>query len=163
LAGPILVALALGISACTVRPLYSTTAAGTPLQAELAAISILPAGDRLTQIVRNELTLAFGGGTAFPLYEMSVVASGGGGTGLNVTAPGNVASTVVAVTVRFTLIEIATGDVVEVGTVTAETRFERSNQAFTNLRAREDAQQRAAIAAADMVRLEVSAALAARP
>ncbi len=55
LAGPTLLALAVTLSACTVKPLYSTTASGTPLQAELASVSVLPVDDHLSQIARNEL------------------------------------------------------------------------------------------------------------
>ncbi len=164
LVGPILLALAVGLSACTIQPLYSTTAAGTSLQSELAQISVLPVDDRLSQIVRNELTFDFSNGAAVanPAYEMSVVATAGGG-GLNVTAPGNTASSIVRVTVRYTLMEIATGTVIKSGSASAETRYQQSNSAFANLQAREDAQQRAAIAASDLVRLQISGALATRP
>jgi LPS-assembly lipoprotein len=164
LTGPILLALAVMLSACTIRPLYSTTASGSSLQAELASISVLPVDDRLSQIVRNELVADFNNGAApaNPAYEMSLVATAGGG-GLNIIAPNNTASTIVRVTVRYTLIEIATGTVIKSGSALADTRYQQSNSAFANLRAREDAQQRAAIAAADQVRLEVSAALATQP
>ncbi len=161
LAGPALIALVVTLSACTVRPLYSTTASGAPLQAELASISVLPVDDRLSQIARNELVFAFGNGAtpANPAYELSIVASAGGG-GLNITAPGNEASTIVSVSIRYTLMDIATGEVIRSGSASAETRYQASNSAFANVRAREDAQERATIAAADTVRLQISAALA---
>ena len=164
LAGPVLLAIGLGLSACTITPLYSAAPSGSTLQAELAAVSVLPVGDRMSQVVRNELIFVFTGGglPAPPIYELSIVAVAGGG-GLNITAPGNVASTIVSVTVRYSLVEIAKAGVVESGVVRAETRFQQSNQAFANLRARSDAEERAAIAAADLVRLEVSSALAVRP
>ena len=160
LAGPIVLALAAGLSACTVQPLYSTTVSGAALTTELAAISILPASDRLTQIVRNELLFAFASG-ATPRYELSLSADASGG-GVNVTAPGNIASSIVQVTVRYTLLDIASGEVIESGSSMAETRYQLSNQAFANLRSKEDAEQRAAIAAAEMVRLEIASALAVR-
>lgn len=161
LAGPALLILAVTLSACTVRPLYSTTASGAPLQVELASISVLPVDDRLSQIARNELVFAFGNGAspANPAYELSLVANAAGG-GLNITAPGNEASTIVRVTIRYTLMDIATGEVIRNGTASAETRYQRSNSAFANERARQDAEERAAIAAADTVRLQISAALA---
>ncbi len=164
LAGPALLAMGLGLSACTVTPLYSTTPSGSTLQAELAAISVLPVSDRVSQIVRNELVFVFTGGglPAEPIYELSLAASAGGG-GLSIVAPGNVASTIVRVTVRYTLVELATGSAIHTGTVSAETRFQQSNQAFANLRARSEAEERAAVAAADLARVEISSALAVRP
>lgn len=158
---PALMAVGFALSACTIQPLYSAAPQGVPLQQELAAISILPVNDRTAQIVRNELLFAFtgGGASAAPRYELSISASTGGG-GLNITAPGNVASTVVAVTVRYSLVDIATGAVIENGSASAETRFQQSNQAFANVRARTDAEDRAATAAADQVRVRISAALA---
>ncbi len=90
---------------------------------------------------------------------MSLVANAGGGN-LNITAPGNEASTIVSVTIRYTLMDIASGHVVRSGSASAETRYQQSNSAFANVRARENAQERAAIAAADTVRLQISAALA---
>lgn len=149
------------LSACTVQPLYGPTASGTELNSELAAISVLPADDRLSQIARNELMFAFNGGRdpAFPVYVLSVTASSEG-SGLNITAPGNIASSIVRVTLRYTLLDAATGDVIDNGAVTAETRYQRSNQAFANLRSREDAEERAAIAAAEMARLRIASAIA---
>jgi LPS-assembly lipoprotein len=158
---PALLAAGLGLSACTITPLYSTAPMGSPLQQELAAISILPVTDRTSQIVRNELSFLFTGGgeAAEPKYELSVRGTTGGG-GLNITAPGNVASSIVTVTVRYTLINLDTGEVIKNGTASAETRYQVSNQAFANLRAREDAEEKAAIAAAETVRVQISAALA---
>jgi len=161
LLGPAVLAAGLSLSACTITPLYSPTTSGAPLQSELAAISIPPVTDRTSQIVRNELLFAFtgGGDAAAPRYELSLRASAGGG-GLNITAPGNVASSIVRVTVNYTLIDIATGAVIADSSASAETRYEVSNQAFANLRAETNAEERAAIAAAETVRLQISAALA---
>lgn len=161
LVGPLLLTAGLALSACTVTPLYSAAPSGVPLQSELAAVSIPPVTDRTSQIVRNELLFAFtgGGAAAPPRYELSIRASAGGG-GLNITAPGNVASSIVTVTVRYTLIDIATGDVIENSSARGETRYQVSNQAFANLRAKANAEERAAIAAAETVRLQISLALA---
>jgi len=150
----------IGLSACTVTPLYSAAPDGTTMQAELAAISVLPAANRLTQIVRNELVFAFGGGAEpeAPIYELSLSASSGSGPDVPGT---NVPLTRLAVTVRYTLIELGSGAVIASGTASVETSFQLSNQGFANLRAREDAEARAAVAAADRVRLAIISALAA--
>jgi hypothetical protein len=68
----------------------------------------------------------------------------------------------VTVTVRYTLREIESGEVVANGSTSATTNYQTSNQAFANLRAREDAEARAASAAAETVRVEVAGVLAAR-
>lgn len=163
LLAPAVITLALGLSACTVTPLYSSAPAGTTLQAELAAISVLPASDRLTQIARRELNFAFTGGNepVAPLYELSLQADVGGG-GLNPTAPGNVGTTALSVSLRFTLVEIATGQVIETGRPRAYTRYQGTNQASADMLARRDAEERATIEAAEMVRLQIASALAVR-
>jgi LPS-assembly lipoprotein len=156
-----LMAAMFALSACTVTPLYSAGGVPGVLQAELASISILPVSDRLPQIVRNDLIFAFGSNSspANPKYEMSISAGTGGAP--NVPTPA-ITLVRVTVTVRYTLREIASGDVVASGSTSATTNYQTSNQAFANLRAREDAEARAASAAADTVRVEVAAALAAR-
>jgi LPS-assembly lipoprotein len=69
----------------------------------------------------------------------------------------------VTVIVRYTLVEIAGGATVDGGTVSVETRYIRSNSAFANVRAEQDAEQRAAVEAARQLALDIAAALAARP
>jgi LPS-assembly lipoprotein len=155
-------AAAVGLSSCTVTPLYSAAPDGTPGQAGFAAISVLPANDRLTQIVRNELIFAFGGGDqpAAPTYELSISAISSGGSAL----PGDGATLGrLSVTVQYALIEIASGASIASGTASADTSYRISNQAFATLRAIEDAESRAARAAADSARLEIAAALALWP
>ena len=150
-----------GLAACTVTPLYSAGPEGASVRTELAAIAVLPAGDRLTQIVRNELVFVFGTDQTprDSIYELSLSASSGEGP--NVPAA-NVALVRLSVTVRYALIEVESGDVVTSGTASADTSYHLSNQGFANLRAREDAEARAARAAADKIRLEVATALVLR-
>ena len=95
------------LPACTVTPLYSTADNGNAVQAELAAISILPATDRLTQIARNELVFAFGSGQGVPArYELSLQAASGSGPDV----PGaNIPLTRLTVTIRYSLVELEVG------------------------------------------------------
>ena len=55
------IGMALGLSACEVRPLYGPTTMGVPLADELKAIEIPPIPDRIGHYVRNELIFAFNG------------------------------------------------------------------------------------------------------
>jgi LPS-assembly lipoprotein len=152
-------AAAVGLAACTVTPLYSEASDGTPIAAELAAASVLPAEERLTQIVRNELIFAFGNQAAAPRYELSLSARSSGGPAI----PGDDATLGrVSVTVDYALIEIASGAGVASGSASAATSYRISNQAFATLRAMEDAETRAARAAAESIRVEIAAALALR-
>lgn len=152
---------ALVLAGCTVQPLYGGVA-GESLRAELSAISILPVDDRIGQIVRNELLFALtGGGTpSAPRYELTLAVSAGGGS-FDVTADANARSTGVSVTAVYLLAEIGTGAVIAQGTARAETHYTISNQEFANVRAEDDARQRAAEAVAEDVRLAILAALAA--
>lgn len=155
-------AAVLALSGCTAAPLYGEGPATAGVRADLAAISVLPATDRVGQLIRNELIFAFTGGSlpATPIYELSlgVTASGGG---LNLTGGAQLAAGV-TVTVRYTLVEIAGGTTVDSGTVSVQTRYTRSNSAFANVRAEQDAEQRAAVEAARQLALDIAAALAAR-
>ena len=67
------------VSACTVRPLYSsaplTVGSQVGAAAELASISIKPVGTRYGQQVRNNLIFAFGQGSgepASPAYRLDL-------------------------------------------------------------------------------------------
>lgn len=67
------VGLGLGLSACQVRPLYSsTTASGQMLATELSSVEIAPADNRIEQEIRNKLIFAFTGGglPEAPAYKL---------------------------------------------------------------------------------------------
>ena len=156
-------AAAMALSGCTATPLYSGGPAAAGVRADLAAISVLPAADRVGQLVRNELVFAFTGGSlpATPIYELSLaVTASGGDPNL---AGATQLSAGVTLTVRYTLVEIASGAAIDGGTVSVETRYTRSNSAFANVRAERDAEERAAVEAARQLALDIAAALAARP
>lgn len=154
---------ALALAGCSVQPLYATGPAGTTLQAELAAISIVPVDDRVGQIIRNELIFDFtgGGAPAAPRYELTIATTVGRGA-FDVIAPRDERMTSVAVTATYVLADIGTGAVITQGTARSETRFALSNQEFANVRAEEEARERAALEVAEEIRLGVAGALAAR-
>jgi LPS-assembly lipoprotein len=162
LAAPLALAAGLGLSACTVQPLYGDRADGATLRMALAAINVAPAEDRVEQIIRNELMFQLTGGAnpdPVPTYEVSFTTSNDN-DGLNVAAPGNERTSLVGLATTYTLVVIATGEVVTSGVVRTETRYTRSNQAFADLRSREGAVERAAVEAAELMALRLRAALA---
>ena len=64
--------------------------------------------------------------------------------------------------VRFTLTDLASGEVVHGGNAVARASFDRSEQIFANERARLDAQNRAARVVANSIRLRVAGFLASQ-
>lgn len=153
--------LAVLASACTVRPVYMQTPPGSPAMADLSAISVNDAIDRVGQEVRNNLVFAFTGGKppAPPRYDLAIFVSTSEarlGFEKDETAP----AYQVTVSVRFELKEIASNRVILRSTSTGVASYDRSNQNFANVRARIDAENRAAQAVADQLQLRLSIALA---
>lgn len=149
------------LAGCTVQPLYGTKPEQGAVGSQLAAVTVAPVDDRIGQVLRNNLVFAFTGGAAAgdPLYELrftTLVSE----ASLGVDPAGTAPSYAVRVLARFQLVELATGEVVSSGQALGVADYDRSNQAFATLRARQDAEDRAAISAADQIRLSVSVALA---
>ena len=154
----------LGLSACQVRPLYSTnTIAGQSLAAELSSISIVSAHDRIEQEIRNHLIFAFNGGgeAAAPLYRLAMKVSNSvgnlnieSGTGLSTTSR-------VQLRVTYSLVRLADGKEVTTGSSFFTASFAKSNQRFANERALLDAENRAAEQVANDIQLRLSAFFAA--
>ena len=158
------VGLGLALSACQVRPLYSTnTTTGQTLAAELSTIEIAPAKDRLEQEIRNHLIFAFtgGGSPSSPVYRLVMDVENNtddldieSGTGLAKT-------TRVRLTVTYKLIRLSDNGVATTGSSFFTASFARSSQLFANDRAELDAQNRAAEQVANDIQLRLSAYLAA--
>ncbi|RWM06338.1 MAG: hypothetical protein E5X80_20450 [Mesorhizobium sp.] len=165
----LLASLAL-VSACTVRPLYSsaplTTGSQVGAAAELASISIKPVGTRYAQQVRNNLIFAFGQGSgepASPAYTLDL-----GVTELVESAAIVQVQTeedeptagTVTLTANYVLRDAATGTVVAVGKRSIPSSFDRPRQEFAAYRAQIDAENRAARELADLLRLAIAQDLA---
>ncbi|MDX8518978.1 LPS assembly lipoprotein LptE [Mesorhizobium dulcispinae] len=157
------------VSACTVRPLYSsaplTVGSTVGAAAELASISIKPVGTRYGQQVRNNLIFAFSQGSgepASPAYTLDL-----GVTELIESAAIVQVQTeedeptagTVTLTANYVLRD-ATGAVVAVGKRSIPSSFDRPRQEFAAYRAQIDAENRAARELADLLRLAVAQDLA---
>jgi LPS-assembly lipoprotein len=158
-------ALAL-VSACTVRPLYSSQplSPGSALSAsaELASISIKPVKTRYAQQVRNNLIFAFGQGSgepASPAYTLDL-----GVTELVESAAIVQVQTqedeptagTVTLTANYVLRDTATNTVIAVGKRSIPSSFDRPRQEFAAYRAQIDAENRAARELADLLRLSIA-------
>ncbi|NUS18834.1 MAG: hypothetical protein HOQ25_03470 [Mesorhizobium sp.] len=164
----VVAALAL-VSACTVRPLYSSQplSLGSQLSpsAELASIAIKPVSTRYAQQVRNNLIFAFGQGSgepASPAYTLDL-----GVTELVESAAIVQVQTeedeptagTVTLTANYVLRD-TTGAVVAVGKRSIPSSFDRPLQEYGAYRAQIDAENRAARELADMLRLAIAQDLA---
>ena len=156
--------LGLSLSACQVRPLYSTTAtSGQSLATELSTISIARANTRVEQEVRNHLIFAFNGGAdpVTPDYELKIKLKDSlsnlaieSGTGLSQT-------TRVKLEVDYQLIRLSDKAITTKGTSFFTAEYARSSQRFANERAQIDAENRAAEQVANDIHLRLSAFFAA--
>jgi LPS-assembly lipoprotein len=128
----------------------------------LRAITIDPVDTRVGQQVRNKLIFAFTGGgePADPQYRMRLRVTSSE-TALGITREGSAPVYSVTVTVSYTVYRIGTTDIVLRETARGTASYDRSNQNYANIRAKLDAEDRAAEQAADEVRLRVAASTAA--
>jgi LPS-assembly lipoprotein len=157
-----MVAAALVLSACTVQPLYGPTPAGGTVSTALSQVSIDQVSDRVSQQVRNKLIfdLTGGAGAGEPVYRMALtVTSSEAELGITREESAPVYSVTVAAT--YELSRIATGEIVQRATSRGTASYDRNNQVFSNVRAKIDAEDRAAAIVADDIRIRL-AALAAK-
>jgi LPS-assembly lipoprotein len=161
-----LVALVAPVSACTVRPLYSSAplSAGSQVgaAAELASISVKPVRTRYAQQVRNNLIFALGQGAgepASPVYTLDL-----GVTELVESAALVQVQTdedeptagTVTLTANYVLTDAKTGAVIATGKRSIPSSFDRPLQEYASYRAQIDAENRAARELADLVRLSIA-------
>jgi LPS-assembly lipoprotein len=162
------VAASVLLSACSFSPVFGPSPTGRDVAADLSAITISlppkpiddPIPARVGQKVRNDLIFAFTGGnnaapSRYGLKLDTVVTQ----TLLGVTRIETAPSYSVHVAVSYELTELTGGRVVARGVATGVAAYDSFNQAFANLRARQDAEDRGASAAADEIRIRLAAAL----
>ena len=127
------------------RPMYSTTSSGVPLQQRMAQLEFAAIPGRVGQRIRNELIFgATGGGDAQPPTHRVDIAIRESVTSTLVRSDGESLSQVYNLEASFKLIRLADKKVVFEGKSHGRAAFERSLSIFANVRAREDAENRAA-------------------
>jgi len=141
------------------RPLYGTSASGVGLEQRLARVDFAPIPGRVGQRIRNELIFQHTGGGAAspetPAYRLEVVLKESL-TSVLVKTDGDALSQIYALEASFRLIEIGSKQVVFQGTSTARGGFERFQSVYSNVRAREDAENRVAKTIAEDVKTRVA-------
>jgi LPS-assembly lipoprotein len=154
--------LGLTLSACGsdgFRPLYGTTASGVGLEEKMAQVRIAPIPSRVGQRIRNELIFqSTGGGTPpTPLYTLEIAITESV-TSTLVQSTGESLSQIYNLNASFRLVSIKDKQVLFQGTSQGRAGFERFTSIYSNVRAREDAENRAAKTVAE----EIKGRLAAR-
>ena len=162
----LLLAVAPALSACGnggSRPLYAETPSGAGLQERLKELDVAPIPGRVGQRIRNDLIFQAGGGGELlpPTHRLEITITESILTTL-VQKDGTSSGQVYAVQASFKLVNIKTKKVVSQGTSHGRAAFERytnTTQAqftYSNVRAREDAENRVARVIADDLKTRVA-------
>jgi len=155
----VLVAVAGTLSSCQVRPLYAES---TGVKTKLASVGFADVGSRVGLEVRNRLIFIAGGGTGEavnPKYMVSLSVSSALQGVIYLPSSDTSAAGRTTVTVSYVLKTAADGKVIKAGSRAATALVDLPPQEFTKLRAERDAEDRAAHEAAELVGMDIAAAL----
>ncbi|MBX9591753.1 MAG: hypothetical protein K2X43_20875 [Hyphomonadaceae bacterium] len=160
---PLLLVAAVALSACGdsgFRPLYAPTASGGHVGERLKQVDFSPIPGRVGQRIRNEMIFqTTGGGNPLPPTHRLEVVLKENLTSTLVNVQGEAAGQVYAVEASFRLIDAKDKKVVFQGTSHARAGFERFESIYSNVRAREDAENRVARTIADDLKTRLAAYL----
>jgi len=146
------------------RPLYGSLGSDVKTQDKLAQTQLSTIPGRTGQRIRNELTFKFYGGEApqTPRYRLEVAVKESVTTTL-VTLDGTSGGQIYQIDAKFQLLDIAEKKVLLEGFAQTRATSERFTNVFSNVRAGEDAQERASKAMATELKARIAAFLGANP
>lgn len=162
IAAAALLLMSAAVSACTVQPLYGPTPSGAAVPDILARIAIDPVDTRVAQLVRNKLIFYLAGGAgepSNPTYNMHLTVTAQE-VALGITREESAPVYSITVAATYEITRVDTGEIVLRATSRGTASYDRVNQVFANVRAARDAQEKAATAAADDIRIRLAAATA---
>lgn len=140
------------------RPLYGATPSGAGLQERLAQVDIAPIPGRVGQVIRNEMIFqSTGGGQPLPPSHRLEVTLNETILSTLVKVDGDALGSIYHATASFKLINIKDKKVVLEGTSHARAGFERFTSIYSNVRARDDAENRAARTIAEDLKSRLAA------
>ncbi|HRY07081.1 MAG TPA: LPS assembly lipoprotein LptE [Hyphomicrobiaceae bacterium] len=154
--------LAAGCGETGFRPLYGTASiGGADASEKLAQVEIAPIPGRVGQQIRNEVIFQTTGGgyAAPPAYRLEIVIRESINSTL-VKRSGDASGSVYNLDADFRLVRISDKQVVMQGKSVSRAAFERFTSVFANVRARRDAENRAAGTIAQDVKTRIAAYLA---
>ena len=157
-----LCALGAALAGCGFLPLYGgTTAGGGKLAEVMAAVEVDPIPGRVGQRVRNELIFAnTGGNYAAPQkYRLDIVVKESV-TDQLVQITGDATGQVFELNATYKLVDVSNGKVLLVGSAISRAPYNRFQEIFANVRARMDAENRAASTVAESIKTRIAAYLA---
>lgn len=167
LAALLAAAALLGLAGCTtsgIRPLYGG-AAGGETRETLSRVQVVTTG-RIGQQIRNELVFGFGSGAGEPdrpRWRLDVTTTTID-TSVGLDRSSNLATAHIdQVSAGWVLTEIATDRTLVSGTSFANAAYDYSQQRFADLRAKRDAENRAAGAIALDIRTKIAVWFAEHP
>lgn len=143
------------------RPLYASPAVvGTDVNQKLAELDIAPIPGRVGQRLRNELIYQSTGGdlAAEPVYRLNVVIRESI-TATLVRIDGNSLGSTYNLDASFTLIRLSDKAIMLEGKSYGRAPFQRFDLVFANVRARKDAEDRAARTIGDELKSRLAAFL----
>ncbi|MBI1385971.1 MAG: hypothetical protein GC150_13785 [Rhizobiales bacterium] len=144
------------------QPLYSSvTATGVPVSEAMATIDIAAIPGRVGQRLRNELIFrTTGGGYAVePRYRLDI-AIRESLQSILVEVDGNARGLVYRLDANLQIVDLSTNQVVLKDIASTRASYEQFNSTFANIRARRDAENRAADDMAQSIRTRIAAFLA---
>jgi LPS-assembly lipoprotein len=152
----------LALSGCGLQPLYGgTTAGGQKLAAVMAGIDVVPIPGRVGQKLRNELIFdTTGGGNARPTRYRLEIAIKESVTDQLVQITGDATGQVYQLDATFKLVDSSSGKILYQGKAISRAPYNRFQEIFANVRARYDAENRAARTISESIRTQVAAHLA---
>jgi LPS-assembly lipoprotein len=149
---------ALALAGCGFQPLYGgTTAGGQKLAAVMAGIDVAPIPGRVGQKLRNELIFTnTGGGAAPPARYRIDIAIKESVTDQLVQITGDATGQVFQIDATFKLIDSSNGRILYQGQAISRAPYNRFQEIFANVRARYDAENRAARTISESIRTQIA-------
>jgi LPS-assembly lipoprotein len=152
---------ALALAGCGFQPLYGgNTASGARLAEVMKGVDLTPIPGRVGQKLRNELIFAStGGGIPGPTrYRLNITIKESV-TDQLVQITGDATGQVYQLDATFKLIDSATNAVIYQGKAISRAPYNRFQEIFANVRARYDAENRAARTVSESIRVQIAAHL----
>lgn len=152
-----------GCGADGFQPLYGVTGSTTRASEKMSTVDIAPIPGRVGQRIRNELLFerSASGATAPASTRLDVAVSESILTSL-VNAKGDSAGQIYQIEAKYKLVSLTDKKTIFEGRSLGRAAFDRFEAVYSNIRAREDAENRVAKTVADDIRTRLAAHLATK-
>ncbi len=156
----LLVAASLALAGCNARPLYGTQADGRGVAVALSGIAVDEQKNRAAQIVRNNLISSFGNGGAstYVLHMLPEEKT----VELSSLSTQKLTRYRYNLKIKYELADAKSGDALSSGASFSNVSYDTVEQPIADLRAAENARERAAREVAEDLRLRLAAYFSSR-